>query len=191
MGLEQRIPYPLDPDSDLEDPFQAGMQRWATQPPIGCQYVDASSTFTTLSDGIHSTIDLLTTAGNVKYDPYGLIDLTNNRIGIPFPGIWDITCEVLGTTASTSCFQFSQVTQGAVPISTLNPMIDFALYAAASIGYNHLMSMPLYVDRAWIANNQYLYIRGLTDDLAGAAAGFAKVKTFSMWLRSAFAPSKY
>jgi hypothetical protein len=64
--------------------------------------------------------------------------------------------------------------------------------SGAGVARSARVAYPLYVDRSWIANLTYLYVRVYFHDWTGAAlGGSAKIGSFSMWQRSAYIPGKY
>lgn len=191
MGTDDRIPLQRV-GFDLSDGPDSALIANASQPGIGCQYLDTSSTMTSCADNAHQILDFLSTAGNIIYDPYNLIDITNDRVRVPFPGIWDCYAEVHGTFASGGSPTFTQITQGNVNVVRTAPMLDADWTSVGGGEFHHILGMfPLYVDRAWIANNTYLYVKVNNIDIASNLAADAKIVGFTMWLRSALIPGRY
>lgn len=193
MGLEERIPYPVDPNTDMEDPFQAGLQRFATQSPIGCRYLETSATWKTVNNNNTTTLPFLSTAGAVQFDPYKMIDYSvSGGIIIPQPGVWDISFQVLvdSTPVVAGDLFIAQFGQGTFTASLFNEMAD-ARWAAAN-GQAQILRVS---DLVWIprvtlkAGSTYL-LRAYQVN-GGATSRNIKIISFSAWLRSANAPSKY
>ena len=188
MGLAERIPYPLFPDGDSTDPEQAGQSRWATQPPIGCRYYYSGSTLQTLTANTHSTLDFRTDAGNIQYDPYDMIDVTNDTITIPQPGIWDMSFVVLVVSAAAASDSvYAQFSQGTANVNTNLESADVCFVAAAGDYIILKATEQLYIPASVLGAGRFFRMRGYS----GGSNNDFKITTFSMWLRSAVIPSKF
>ena len=187
MGLDDRIPLNREPVEGLS-PQEIGRHAHASQPMLGCRYVDTSSTTTNCADGVATTLDLLSTAGDVKYDPYNMIDVTNNRVRIPQPGVWDISYSVIVVSvAASTAYIDLQFMQGAGTPSGFGEL-SFTYHPAATGDY-HTMALTdtFHVPQATLGAGDLWYMRALA---SGAANGL-KITSLSLWLRSAHIPSKF
>lgn len=187
MGLDDRIPLSRAGLEPVKPPDQAVIAN-ASQPPIGCSYVDESGTYQTLTADTVTTLDFLATAASIEYDPYTMIDVTNNRVTIPTPGIWDLEWTVLaeGVSAATDVINCSFL-QGTGTPTGLQQANDF-WYPAAAADFGKLhVNKPYYVSKAKLNAGNLFYLRCLSS----GSNNDVKIVSFTMWLRSAVIPGKY
>lgn len=193
MGTEQRIGLPregLDIASPT-DPRDAGLERFATQPPMGCRYLDESSNYTNCTGSAATVLDLRSTAGNVEYDPYDLISVANNTVTIPHPGIWDVNIEIAAADiAAINDYLYVQFSQDPNGAAAEGQLADFNTAFKAGQNMRLLISGPGYnVTKSRLATFGKLYY--VTVYNASMSINTVKVVSLSMWLRSAHLPSKY
>lgn len=188
MGLDDRIALQRA-GVDLADPMQRGIVDYASQPPLGARYYDTGAVNTGFLIGVPNTFDFRAVAGLVQYDPYNMIDMTNDRVKIDVPGFYDIMCEVFvdNMVAGGDLF-FAEFVQGIVAPTGLREMSDFVRAPAAAIPARlllHAHGIPM--TRARINAGSYWYVRGtaLTNNQN------ARIISFSIWMRSAYVPGKY
>ncbi len=185
MGIDQRVPFSIE-GIDVTEPRDRAVNDFLTQPPIGCQYLDSPGDTVTVANTTF-TFDIRApgvASPGVTYDPYNMIDPVNDRIKIPFPGVWDVQAHWLAYSPSVALHFYCQLTQGNVGINNTTALFDMEyMEAECHMQFNE----PLYVDRAWIASKTYLYPKG--QSISGTAR--ARLMSFSLWLRSAQKPGKY
>ena len=186
MGLDDRVPFDQGQFSQ-DDPRDRAVSQFATQPPLGCRYYYSGSTYQTLTADTATSLDFRADAGNILYDPYNMISVANDNVTIPQPGVSDIYSAAVVQSLFGSNDVYAHFAQGT---GTINLQLEGSVtdYHGAAGDYMTL----IYADQLLITRAQLG--AGATWSLGGYTAGHAndfKIRTFSMWLRSANIPSKY
>lgn len=145
-----------------------------------------------ISNNTTTTMDFRATAGNVQYDPYKMIDVTNDTVTIPFPGIWDLAFEVIADSATIASGDgyMAQFAQGTLAASGLVQNQDSKHAARISSHICLQSSQPFLVTRSELGSGSLWRLRCYQINDAATVRSM-KIVTFSMWLRSAHIPGRY
>ena len=184
MGTDQRIPLFIGTD---EAPIAPALIRDASQPPMGARYRDETGNYTSCASVAATVLDLR--AGGIEYDPYNLMDLTNNRVKLPMPGVWDIGIEIVtGPVAIGGDNVYVQFSRDNTGVDAQGQMVAFQQTAADGQYLRLLISTQFYVTRELLGDGDLFYT---TCYNASGSATNVKIVTLSMWLRSANVPGRY
>ena len=187
MGIEERIPLSRA-GLDMIQPVQKALIDYTTQSPVGCRYLDQTANYTSCGATAATVLDLR--AGGIQYDPYDLIDLTNNRITIPHPGVWDVAVEVIAADVTAiNDYIYVQFSQDNTGVAAEGELADFQSAFAAGQSIRLLINSTSYVTQEQL--NTFGKLFWITCYNASASSNDVKIISLSLWLRSARPPSKY